>query len=322
MVTRIVLLILVPLALLAPQTLAYAAPMLKPSVSVAAEIVTIGDLVSGAGTKADIPVFRAPDLGQTGAVSAADIVAAVEAHGVTGIETGAIRNVSVTRASRVVTAEEMLEPLAEALAEASGLDSTDVLALDLDPVLASIPFPVEADGAVRISDAVWLKEQGRFEATLLVRRIDGLDERRPLTGKAVETAPVVTAARFLDRGTVLTPNDLKIERKPKNQVRTGMIGDIGLVVGKQVRRGVKDGQVVRESELTEPVLVKSGATVSIVLKSGALTLTATGQAMSDGKIGAPIQVMNTQSKRVLQAVVAGTDQVIVQAPRPIVSAAK
>jgi flagella basal body P-ring formation protein FlgA len=101
-----------------------------------------------------------------------------------------------------------------------------------------------------------------------------------------------------------------------------MIGDIALAVGMEIRRGVKDGQSLRDSDLSEPVLVKNGATVSIVLKTGALTLTATGQAMSDGKSGAPIQVMNTQSKRVLQAVVAGPDQVIIQAPRSFVSAAK
>lgn len=322
MITRAVLLILVPLALLVPQAIAHAAPMLKPSVSVATGLVTIGDLVSDAGVKAEIPVFRAPDLGQTGAVSAADIVAAIEAHGLTGIETGAIQSVSVTRASRVVTAEEMLAPLNEALAVASGLDSADALAVEIDPTVASVPLPVEADGEVRITDAVWLKEQGRFDATLLVRRIDGRDERRPLTGKAVETAAIVTAARLLDRGTILTPTDLKIERKPRHQVRTGMVGEVTLAVGMEVRRTLKDGQVIRESDLGEPVLVKSGATVSIVLKTGALTLTATGQAMSDGKNGAPIKVMNIQSKRVLQAVVAGPDQVIVQAPRSVVSAAK
>jgi flagellar basal body P-ring formation protein FlgA len=321
--TRIVLLFLMPLALLVPQAFAHAAPMLKPSVSVVTDLVTIGDLVSDAGVKAEIPVFRAPDLGQTGSVAAADIVAAVEAHGLT-VEPGTIRTVSVTRASRVVTAEEILAPLTEALAQASGLEGPDALAVEIDPVLATIPLSVEADGEVRIADAVWLKEQGRFEATLAVRRIDGVDERRPLTGTALETAAVVTAARVLERGILLTPNDLRIERKPKHQVRSSMIGDMTLAVGMEVRRTLKDGQAIRESDLTEPVLVKNGATVSIVLKSGSLTLTATGQALSDGKNGAAIQIMNIQSKRVLQAVVTGPDQVAVQAPRTItsVSAAK
>ncbi|MEA3027489.1 MAG: flagellar basal body P-ring formation protein FlgA, partial [Alphaproteobacteria bacterium] len=44
------------------------APRLKELVAVSSEIVRIGDLVDNAGMAADVPVFRAPDLGQTGAV--------------------------------------------------------------------------------------------------------------------------------------------------------------------------------------------------------------------------------------------------------------
>ena len=47
---------------------ASAAPRLKELVTVSSEIVRIGDLVENAGIAADVPVFRAPDLGQTGAV--------------------------------------------------------------------------------------------------------------------------------------------------------------------------------------------------------------------------------------------------------------
>ena len=37
------------------------------------EIVRIGDLVENAGAAADVPMFRAPDLGQTGAVPVARV---------------------------------------------------------------------------------------------------------------------------------------------------------------------------------------------------------------------------------------------------------
>lgn len=319
---RLILLVFAPLALLVPQAFAQTAPMLRPVVNVSADFVTIGDLVSGAGAMADIAVFRAPDLGQTGAVATDEIVRTIEAHGLTGVQTGTIKAVSVTRASRVVTAEEIMAPLMDALAQSAALDGPDALAVEIDRAFVNIPVPVEADGAVRIADAFWLKEQGRFDATLVVRRIDGVDERRALSGRAVETAAIVTAARPLDRGMVLTANDLRIERKPKQAAREGMISDMALAAGMEVRRAVREGQAIRASDLSEPVLVKSGATVSMVLKTGALTLTATGQAMSDGKNGAAIQVMNTQSKRVLQAVVTGPDQVIVQATRTVVSASK
>jgi flagella basal body P-ring formation protein FlgA len=320
--TRFLLLILVPLALFVPKAFAQSMPALKPLVSVSGDLVTLGDLIAGAGAKADIAVFRAPDLGQTGKVSVQEILTAASVRGLVGIATNGLENVTVTRASRVVTADDVRAQLTEAITASAGLEGPESLEVEIDPELANIQIPVEADGAVRIEDAVWLKEQGRFEANLVVRRIDGVDERRPLTGRAQETLAVVTAARTLDRGTVLTAADLQIEHRPKTAARNDTVDDVQLAAGMELRRGLREGQPLRPSDLSQPVLVKSGANISMVLRSGSLNLSASGQALADGKMGATIQVLNVQSKRVLQGVVTGPAEVTVQPPRTLVSAAK
>src|SRR5215207_4849538 len=53
---------------LEPKTIALKTPRLKELVTVTSEVVRIGDLIENAGTSRGVPVFRAPDLGQTGAV--------------------------------------------------------------------------------------------------------------------------------------------------------------------------------------------------------------------------------------------------------------
>ena len=78
---------------------AAAAPRLKELVTVTSEIVRIGDLVENAGAAADVAVFRAPDLGQTGAVPVARIAEALRPYDVTGIDTGGLSEVVVTRLS-------------------------------------------------------------------------------------------------------------------------------------------------------------------------------------------------------------------------------
>ena len=45
------------------------APMLKRNVTVSSDVVRIGDLIDNAGRAGEIAIFRAPDLGTTGAVS-------------------------------------------------------------------------------------------------------------------------------------------------------------------------------------------------------------------------------------------------------------
>ena len=46
------------------------------------------------------PVFRAPDLGQTGAVPVARIAEALRPYDITGVDTGGLTEVVVTRLSR------------------------------------------------------------------------------------------------------------------------------------------------------------------------------------------------------------------------------
>jgi flagella basal body P-ring formation protein FlgA len=65
-----------------------AAPRLRELVAVSSEIVRIGDLVENAGVAADVPVFRAPDLGQTGAVQLPRIIEALPPGAVDSISIG------------------------------------------------------------------------------------------------------------------------------------------------------------------------------------------------------------------------------------------
>lgn len=321
--TRIISLIaLIATAILTSPALAQMTPALKPAVSVAASVVAIGDLVANSGSKSEIALFRAPDLGETGTVSAQDIINAAAAHGLTNIDTGGLAYVSVTRAGRAVTADEMRAPLTAALIAKAGLDEPDALGIELDPSFAVVHLPVEADGEIEIQDAVWHPEREAFDAALVIRRIDGRDERRAIRGRAIETVPVVMTSRAIARGAVISDADIVTERKPKTEARNASDLLAVDIIGKEARRTLREGQPVRSSDLSEPTLVKSGAAVSVVLKSGGMTLTATAQALRDGKMGETIQVMNVQSKRSLQAIVTGQNEVTVNSPRAIVSAAK
>ena len=51
-----------------------AGPTLKAAATVTGDIVRIGDLVENAGAVAEVAIFRAPDLGQTGSVPVASVL--------------------------------------------------------------------------------------------------------------------------------------------------------------------------------------------------------------------------------------------------------
>src|SRR5881227_2223436 len=75
---------------------------LKSQVTVAGDIVRIGDLVENAGAAADTPIFRAPDLGQTGAVPVRAVLDAVRPHGLIAVDARGLTEIAVTHASRTI----------------------------------------------------------------------------------------------------------------------------------------------------------------------------------------------------------------------------
>src|SRR5665647_1840544 len=77
-------------------------PVLKSDALVTGGIVRVGDLVDNAGIIANVAIFRAPDLGLTGVVPADAVVEAVRTHGLVGLDTNGISEVTVARASREI----------------------------------------------------------------------------------------------------------------------------------------------------------------------------------------------------------------------------
>src|SRR5216684_7698712 len=84
-----------------------AAPVLRASVTVTSDLVRIGDVIDNAGPAAEIAIYRAPDLGTTGSLPTAQILTALRAHQVIGVNTHDIKAVAVTRLSRTVEAKEI-----------------------------------------------------------------------------------------------------------------------------------------------------------------------------------------------------------------------
>ena len=102
--------------------------MLKPEAIVTGDIVRIGDLIENAGIVASVPIFRAPDLGYTGTISADAVLEAVRSHALIGVDTEGIRDIVVRRASRTIPAKDVEDVVAQALSASFDLGpSNDIV---------------------------------------------------------------------------------------------------------------------------------------------------------------------------------------------------
>jgi len=84
-----------------------AAPVLRANVSVAGDLVRIGDVIDNAGTFAKIAIYRAPELGTTGTLSTAQVLSVLRAHQVIGVDTRDLREIQVTRLARTLLPREI-----------------------------------------------------------------------------------------------------------------------------------------------------------------------------------------------------------------------
>jgi len=89
-------------------------PTLKSEAIIKGEIVRIGDLIENAGIVASVPIFRAPDLGYTGTISADAVLEAVRSHALIGVATGGVRDIVVTRASRMIPTKDVEDAIIKA----------------------------------------------------------------------------------------------------------------------------------------------------------------------------------------------------------------
>jgi flagella basal body P-ring formation protein FlgA len=288
-----------------------ARPKLKSEAIITGDIVRIGDLVEHAGIVAKVPIFRAPDLGSTGTVSAEAVVAAVREHALVGLDTGDVDEVTVTRASRAIPAASVQLAIAQALSAQYALGGAKDIAVTFDRGLQAIQVEPNAKGDPRVGHVSFDTNSGRFDASLSIPTGAGARGSLRLTGHAVLTSEVAIVARPIERGEILKSADIVIERRPRADLGRDIVTAGDHAIGLAARGPLQAGSVLRAAELMKPALVQRSETVTLVYEVPGITLTVRGKAGEAGAEGDVISVLNEQSKRTVQGVVVGPGRVVI-----------
>jgi flagella basal body P-ring formation protein FlgA len=302
---------------------AAARPVMKHDIVIARDIITLGDVVDNVGSAADTPAFRAPALGRTGTIQASRVADAVRQAGLRELDTGFVGQVVVTRAARKIAKAEMEEAVRKALAGRYGLDQVDV-SLTLEGNESAVYVEPEAVGEVRVQDLVIEGKSQRLEAVIAVQGSRALT-LKPLrvAGQIVDSVEVPVLVRGVARGEAVRPSDVRLERRPRAEVNQVGVADVALLAGRTAKQQLQAGAVLRETDLAKQDVVEKNSLVTMVYETPGLQLSLRGKAMEGGGMGDVILVQNLQSKRNVQAVVAGPGRVSVSfaTPGPVASAA-
>ncbi len=296
-------------------------PALKPMATVASEIVRIGDLIENAGVVADVAIFRAPDLGQTGSVSASRVIDAVRPHHIIGLDTRGLAEVVVTRASRSITSKDVEARIVRALAGQYGLADAKSLTVTFDNEMRTLQIEAGVSAELRIARLAFEPRTGRFDVSF---ELPGSAVARKLalrfTGSLTETFEAAVPTRQIAQGEVLKASDFTVARRPKLEFASNLVMNAEQASGFSARRALRAGQVVHQSDLTRPEIVARNETVTITYEVPGIVLTMRGQALESGAQGDLINVLNGQSKKTLQATITAPGRVSVGAPTPRLAA--
>jgi flagellar basal body P-ring formation protein FlgA len=299
---------------------AIAAPVLRASVTVSGDVVRIGDVIDNAGSAAQVAIYRAPDLGTTGTLPTEQVLTALRAHQVIGVDTRDISEISVTRLARTVEAKDIESQVAHALEHRNGLGEAANLSLTFDRVVEDLKLEASNNGAMQTTSARYEPRSGRFDVTFeIANNSVTTPTRLRFTGTAIETVEAAVLARDVERNEVLKSSDVLVERRPRAEVG-GDAASRQRAVGMQARHQMRAGQALRVADLAKPDLVQRDQTVTLIYEVTGLYLTVRGKALEGGTEGDVVSVLNLQSKRTVSGTVIGRGQVAISVATPHVAA--
>jgi flagella basal body P-ring formation protein FlgA len=300
-------LLLAALALAAFATAAHAAS-LRSQVVVDGDVVRLGDLFENPGPRAQVAVANAPAPGRRMVFEVQWLAEVARYYQVAWRPQSRFERVVVERPGRVITANEITNRLRGALVE-RGMRQESLV--ELANRSQDIAVALDAPDTIEIRQIDYDAAAGRFTAVLVVGAGHPSQQRSIVTGRVFPTVPVPMMRRLINPGDMIRAEDIEWGSMREDQMRADAVTSPEQIVGNTPRVRLRPGEPIRQGDTHPIVLVNRNATITIVLETGTMRLTALGRALDEGSRGQTVRVTNLQSRQTIEAIVVGPDLVTV-----------
>ncbi|MGB5093479.1 MAG: flagellar basal body P-ring formation chaperone FlgA [Parvibaculum sp.] len=293
----------VPVAFVALAGQAMAAE-LRPAITVTGAYVTLGDLFDDAGDAATVIVADAPVPGLTGEVSVSRISLAARRSGVEWRNASGLSHVVVARNGLSVPDADVATAISTAITQRNPtLIGNNTLQVDFTNGAAGLQVADNAPQTVAVEQIAFNPRTAQFEALVRAPANDMLTPLRRLSGRVYPVVDVPVLTHDMQPGDLVKAQDIDWIKMPTSRVSQNIITSQDHLLGMSPRRPVRQGEALRLSDLSAPVVVEKGGLVDVLYSTGSLSLSARGRALQAGAIGDVITVLNTTSNRTIQGVV-------------------
>jgi flagella basal body P-ring formation protein FlgA len=281
--------------------------ILKQRAVVEGEGVMLSDLFANVPADRDMRIADSPAPGDRLVFGARQLLHYTQTFGLPWRPRDAKVFAEVVRDSAPVPIELVREALFRAILEQQG-NSED---FDVEIFNRDLPLFTATDAIadVIVRNLVFDPRSGRFDAAIMLAGSQA--SPAVVNGRVVSMVMIPVLRGHSMPGDVITEADIDWVRVEGRRAGTNVATRVEELVGRTPRRPVAGNQPIRLTDVQANFVIAKGSQVTIVLRSGSMTLTARAEALQRGAIGDTIRVRNNQSRRVLDVRVIGPDTVTV-----------
>jgi flagella basal body P-ring formation protein FlgA len=126
---------------------------------------------------------------------------------------------------------------------------------------------------------------------------------------AAHARDILTYARSLTAGEIVQASDILWSKAAATPVDAPSGPDS--IIGMAARKPLREGDPVLAHDVAPPLVIKNGDTVLVTYADDGVTLTLQAKAMGNAAVGDTLNVLNTASKKLIEAVASGPGQALV-----------
>lgn len=215
-------------------------------------------------------------------------------------------------ADTAVTADAITTRIAETIA--ARLPSPGRYKVALADPGYQLTLPASAEGRYDIAALTFDPARQSFTAALAYTNASGEREYVRIGGAAAAVVQVPALLRDVAPGETIGAGDLTTIEMPADRLGAQILTSPANVAGQAARRMLRANTPLQTYDVKKPVLIKKGELVTVTYAADGIALTAQGQAQADAGLGDTVPVLNTRSRRTIDARVTGSGAATVVVP--------
>jgi flagella basal body P-ring formation protein FlgA len=161
----------------------------------------------------------------------------------------------------------------------------------------------------RMAGLDWSNPDGlrRLVVTVTPARTDAT----PAGVRQANVVEALTYARTLTAGQTVGAADVVWTKVEARLVPVDAAHDPSQVIGQMERRAVAEGSTVAAHDVVTAVVIRRDQIISVAFDTGGVRLVLQGRALGDAHLGEMVQVLNTASKKTIEAVASGPGEAVI-----------